>query len=303
MIFKVECEVESTTPLFKELEINCGEKILVLKPKNNILSSIVIKKRIENIEKFKSEIGKDAQDKPFIKINTDKDVLDDFINDFRELESILPMYYGVKKIYWESTHKAPKIDCEPESKEEAELLQVFSRHITKSYPENKRPIDPNHIKYIFETKHKLDELIVLLAFFREGVNYYHDFTYVYSFYNFYFIIEDLYANGKFDENGFLEECGKSLELLNFIKHAYEKLDSRHRQKIKSLLGERGFSEESLDLLKLIFRIRGNLHHFGSKSTQKHGTPFNQEEFESPAFLLMSIVLHALILKIHQRLQS
>lgn len=303
MIFKVECEVESTTPLLKELEIECGDKIVVLKPKNNLLSSILIKKRIENIEKFRAEIVTEAPGKHLIKMHADQEIVDDIFNDFRELESLLPLDYGVKKIYWEFTNKAPKIEYEPESEEERKLLKVLGYHFTKDYLENKRPIDPNRIKHIFENKHKLAELIVPLAFLREGTNYFHDFRYVYSFYNFYFIIEDLYANGKFDENGFLKECGQSTELLHFVKDAYEKLGQMHKQKIKSLLDERSFSENPIDLLKLIFRIRGNLHHFGSKSTRAHGTPFNQKEFESPAIFLMSIVLPLLILKINQTLKA
>jgi hypothetical protein len=304
MIFKVECEVESTTPLDKELEINCGDKTVVLKPKNNILSFIIIKKRVTNIESFKSGTSKDEQGKFSINVGYAKEVRDEFINDFQELESILPLDYGVKKIYWgEFPHKGAKIHIEPENEEERKLSKVLYHQIKPFYPDNERPIDSNHVKYIFENKHKLRELIVSLAFFREGLNDYHEFRYAHSFCNFYFIIEDLYANGKSDENGFINECGKSSELLNFVKRAYDELEPEHKQKIKSLLDERHFSEEPLKLLTLIFRIRGELHHFGSKSTQKHGTPFNQEEFESHACFISSIVYPALLQKISQKLQT
>jgi hypothetical protein len=49
-----------------------------------------------------------------------------------------------------------------------------------------------------------------------------------------------------------------------------------------------FDEEGI--ISLIVQVRGNLHHYSQKSSKKKGTPFNQRDFETMAYLLMTICL-------------
>lgn len=301
MILKIECDVDSTVPLENDITIQCKDKTVILKPKNKILSSIQITKKVSTAQKCKTQIVK-INGRDTLNIDIDEQLFDELIKDFRDLESILPLDHGLKRIYWQNGMKRPRIDFEPENEEEKKDIEVWGISSSSSYPVIENSINPKYIQYLFENKHELKDLIIPLAFYREGISEFRDFRYIYAFNNFYYIIEDIYAKGEFKEPRFIDNCIKSPEFISCVEYAYNS-DNNHKIKIKALLAERQLSETSKDLLKLIFRVRGSLHHYGSKNNQKQITPFNHLDYEPMAFLLMSIVLQALLIEIGKALKD
>lgn len=293
----LSCNVESTSTLSNEISINYENKELTLKrDAESHFNQIIIKQKIQDGE-YVSALEKDKNGELVAKISVKPELFEEMLSDLQYLESFLSIDFGIVKIYWGQGGTPPELSFEPESEEEKSKLGVYSIQHKKEYPEIRKEIRKEAVEQFIRNKQHLQNLIFPVAFLREGMDQFNNFKYIYAFYNFYFVLEDLYANGKFDEHGFLSECKKSTSLIQTVSKAYNTLDPRHKNNIKRLLDERTFKETSEDLLKLLFRIRGSIHHFGSKSTQKHGTPFNHANFESPAFFILSIVLPLVILAI------
>ena len=299
MIFSLECEVKSTVTLKNELTIICDEKTIIFKPNNNILSSIQIKKKVKEGQKCSNyEIKTAIKRHHNVIIDVDKDLVEDIKSDFRNLESILCLDYGIEKIFWET----PKLVFEPENEQEKENLLFKDLKPSKKYIVNATPLNPEHVKYLFNNKDKLNRYMIPLAFLREGLNEYRDFRYIYAYYNFYFIIEDLFADGEWKADKFIQKCKESKDFIKYSTIIY-KSDEKFKLKIKKWLDIYNYPETPEGFCKLIFKVRGSLHHFANKNSQKQGTPFNHADYEVMAYFLMSIVMLTLADKIEIELPN
>lgn len=119
-----------------------------------------------------------------------------------------------------------------------------------------------------------------------------------SYYYFYFVIEDFYANGKSGARGVLTEFQKSTEFLQVAANALNMVfqDERHRQNLIKFFKEEDCEVTPSGLQKLLYHIRGNLHHYYSKSPKTRGTPYNQKEYESIALTAMTVTSYAIGLR-------
>jgi len=128
-------------------------------------------------------------------------------------------------------------------------------------------------------------------FERDGMNEFHSLRYIQAYYNFYFVLEDLYGEGK-TQNKDVEQKFKSNQVLrSIIQDVLDNVIKRnvnHLQNIQNFLREENKSFDIDGIIELIVRVRGNLHHYSGKSTKRKGTPLNQGDFESMAYLLMGI---------------
>jgi hypothetical protein len=70
----------------------------------------------------------------------------------------------------------------------------------------------------------------------------------------------------------------------------EPSSKKHLDKLKEFLAMEKLNFDKEGIISLIVQVRGNLHHFSQRSSKKKGTPFNQKDFETMAYLLMSICL-------------
>lgn len=120
-----------------------------------------------------------------------------------------------------------------------------------------------------------------------------------AFYNFYFILEDLYGSGKtknYDILKVLRSSDEFKESLNWIFKT-QLNDDRHKTNLYNFCNEEGITYNINGLIELLVKVRGNLHHYSSRSTKHIGTPFNQDDFESIAFMTMGLSVKAILNKI------
>lgn len=219
-------------------------------------------------------------------VGGDKELYDLLIVELQLLESSLSFATlgSLKNIDWSNA----KEEFIAETPEEVEQLKFtgFSRHLEHVIPTV--TVSLNSINILVELLHEYKSLAIPKAFYREGLNYHRGFQYVNAFYHFYFVIEDFFSGGKTGMSSVMSEFSKSAE---YIRIATEVLlqvseDPRHRLNL-----ERFFLEESCEitpqgLQKLLFHLRGNLHHYFSKSPKTRGTPFNQGEYETISLTTM-----------------
>ena len=257
--------------------------------------AVSIKIPKEKLKEFKSSIYPGRGDeKIVININTDKELHDLLIFELQALESHLAFASSgaLEKIDWNSSI----VDFIPENNEEKKLIAATHLSHKSSYSKKPFKISSQALEEIVSTPPEFGRLIIPEAFWREGMNYFQKFQYIQSFYQFYFIIEDFYAKGKTGEKQVLKAFQESKDFKEICEHSLQQIlnKPKHSQRIEKLFKEEKIEMNGKGLQKLLFKIRGNLHHFFCKSPKTRGTPFNQKEFETEALLTMHISMTAIL---------
>ncbi len=296
MKFSLECKVDSTIKLpnnilvsYNELEyyFYCGND------KNFNIMKIVSK--VSDPSKFYSTIEAGDSHTPHkITLNGDKELYQKLIKEFQLIEAALTLN-GMKKIYWNQ----PKYEVIPETDEERSKLAVYSFEHKLEYPKREVELNESALSKIIKTTSRYSELLILENFLREGQNEYTQFRFIQAFYNFYFVIEDLYGGGKTKNDQIESNFKASADLTKILGIVLKTIETtpKHKATLERFLKEKGLEFSAINIIHLIVLIRGSLHHFSGKSTLRQGTPLNQEEFETIAFLLYGIALHAILFRI------
>lgn len=295
MKFLLQCKVESKIIIEKEISVTEGERAYIFIPNNEgILSEIKIISNVKNPEKFYSEIKPGVQDiKCDFIIKRDTNLYEDMINDFQKLESLLSIN-NLKKIHWET----PKEEYIPESKEEKDALKMLSFNYTKKYSDPPTHLREQDLAKTIRTKDRYETLMIPLSFFREGVNEFKQYRYINAYYNFYFIIEGLYGSGKTKNKDVEREFLKSKEFMQIaedVKKEFIDNDKEYLNNINSLLIERQQPYSTESIIRLIVKIRGEIHHYTGKK-KSIGIPFNHRYFKYIAFVVQALALRSILEK-------
>lgn len=229
-------------------------------------------------------------------IGGDKELREYLVSELQSLESSLAFVSGsVRRIRWDEPHQ----EFIAENPEEEQLITFtgFSRSYT--YPTPDVIIPPERLIRLLCDYQNYGSLRIPMAFWREGNNYFAEFQYVQAFYQFYFIIEDFYAGGKSGESPVLKEFAKSEEFRELCDSSINEIfkESKHRRALEELFSQERCEISGTGLQKLLFKVRGRLHHFSRNSPRAGGTPFNQSEFESIALLTMYLTTVAIGIRI------
>jgi hypothetical protein len=147
-----------------------------------------------------------------------------------------------------------------------------------------------------------EELCVPLAFHREGMNDHLERRFLQSFHNFYFVVEAMFARGKFSEREVLKAFGSS-KLLSTICEgtiaAFEKSDAKHWAVLKELAATERLNTDVQGIQTLLFRLRGGLRHYSKGSKKLDPSPFREREVEPLALLAMLIASGCLNFRIRE----
>lgn len=213
---------------------------------------------------------------------------DDLLGMLQHLESLGSFWMGIKRIYWDEA----EFRWEPENEEERSQLQVFSMHIHREYPQSSLVINPQYFASLIRSRDSETHLVLPMAFYREGVNDFKSHRYVNAFFNLYFYLEDLYGDGK-TKNPQVEAAFRSSDQLRsavqkFLESILEPDMSSHLQSLERFLQQEHCEFSVEGIISLIVKIRGNLHHFSQQSSKMKGHPLNQQQFETPAYMLLTI---------------
>ena len=257
---------------------------------DGLLSELTVIVGIDNTNGFISHVEPGVA----LTIDYDKQISDKLIDMFQYIDASLSLLFGVKKINWEERETF----FIPESEEEQSKLDVMSYSLRYHYPEEQRTkLTVGVFKDIIQRKSKDESLTIVKLFHREGIREFRSLRYIQAYYSFYFILEDLYGEGK-TQNRDIEQKFKSNQtlrtLIQGVLNTTIKPHGNHLQNIQNFLQEENKSFDVDGIIELIVRVRGNLHHYSGKSTKRKGTPLNQREFESMAYLLMGITIKSII---------
>lgn len=301
MKLEFKCKVKSKTYIGNSiLETSISGKDFTLIPdEKGLLKEIVIITQVPSSKRVVSKIvpSNSPEAKHEINIDLGEGVVDEVENLLQYLESTLSFSANLEKISWEE----PDLKFIPETEQDKADVNILSFSSQKSYPDEEKILTLDAFRDIVLEKGKYEFLTVVKSFYREGKREFNSFRYINAFYNFYFIIEDLYGNGKTKNFDIEKEFKKSSDFRSFVDWMMTKnLEGRHKKNIEKFLKEENKLFDIDGLIELIVMIRGNLHHFSTKSTKHKGTPLNQQDFESIAFLLLGLSVRSILQKIYER---
>lgn len=216
---------------------------------------------------------------------------EDLLNLLQYLESLGSFWFGIRRIHWAES----ELSWIPESPEEEGQVHVHAFSSKLEYPGRPISLDAGTLARLLTKKQQLQYLVIPMSFYREGVNEYRSHRYVSAFYNFYFVIEDLYGAGKTKNRQVLGAFLKSPQFMEAVKDAHK------------LLSEARMDSQRAELLEFfrmlscpftpggvadfLVKIRGDLHHFSQRSRRPKGHPLNQRSFRSVAYLAMAVCLN------------
>lgn len=290
----MEHEVESKIFIGKELRMNDNDKEFAYIPDHKgYLSRISVTAKVPDASKVQTTFEADKDGGATIKIDDNTNVRDDLICEFQELESLLGFTSkgAFRRVRWETQ----TIEYVPENEEEQKRLVVTKLTYSETHEVPEVEITENIFKEEIATRKRYSSLRVLQAFHREGTNEMIDQRYINSFFNYYFVIEALYSGGKTKGhdviNNFLSNDELKEIVNSFIKDA--KIGSKHMERLQELLKQEKSEYTTEGLIKLLFQMRGNLHHYFQESTKPQGSPFTQKEYWSLALLAQYVATVAI----------
>lgn len=300
MKISIECEVEGRVRIRESIVTRIGSKEYTLTPDGvGWLKTITITKNVNRPEKYSRKIERNLRtNEKIIRIHQDIDEYYELLGDFQELESVLSYetHGSLKNIAWDSRNEI----WIPETNEKEKSIQITGLKINK--PEAlEKILTAERFMQLISTKCKYSSLIILKAFFREGLNEFYSARYINAFYNFYFILEDVYCNGKHRFNKVTQLLNNSSEFTGIVNMMISKEmgEEKYFKNIQKLCAEENEKYDVTGLIRLIVKIRGRLHHFSSKNSKRTGTPFTHDIFEGITFLLMALAYHTIENKVKE----
>jgi len=290
MLYQISVKYEGDSYIKSPFELNLEPfKISVVCDKNKIVNELIISKKLTDYEKYLPKLKTEEPHKHSLNITSGPD-FEDIISLIQTIESLGSFWFRVKKIYWET----PKRDWIPENDEERKRIQVTGIKFKQEYPKIPIELSPRLLTEMVILRDNYKHLIIPMAFYREGRNEFSSFRYVYAFINFYFYLEDLYGFGKTKNIQVEKQFIKSEQINRALNQTINSFSKRHQNNLKEFLRIENYQYDNIGIIKLIVKVRGNLHHFSQKSSKKKGHPLNQKDFETMAYLLFCICTYTFI---------
>jgi hypothetical protein len=186
----------------------------------------------------------------------------------------------------------------PETPEETAACQITSIRYQRRDRE-KLPIVPNTTDLLIRcivSRGKLAPYEVPLEFHRRGVDDRYREQYVEAIFNFFFVLEYLFAGGKFRSAQVVENFLASPELLAGLAEARTQfLGAIQSEDLAKRFREKYGDQSDEEIVQTIVELRGKLHHQSIKRTNWH--PALQKEFEMDADLLGAVCQSVLMAKV------
>lgn len=296
MIYRVSASVESLGQLPSEVTVEAGELTYRLTPdEDGLLSDLSVERRVS-----------DYADLLPTATLTDEDILEfnmrhlqtplheELVSALQYVESLGSLFLHISRVHWIDA----RWEWIAEGDEEKQALAVASASLRYEYPKDPTPVDPQTVGVVLEARPRVDNVLTVpMSFFREGANDYSDHKYVNAFINFYLYVEHLYSNGKTKNDHVERELLKSTHVRDGVQNWMDLQDQRfgddHVTALNNLLSERQWPYDVEHLVRLLVRVRGEVHHSSSRSSKRQGNPFNHLDYRSVAYLAMGICIHSM----------
>jgi hypothetical protein len=250
--------------------------------RTNTLHKVRVTADVDRPERFTLSSSQHPTLGPTIAVGTDGQLYEALTHELQELESLLAFSYNLNRIHWEHPREE-RIAERPEERS-------FAFHLVPQCEEARIPITERELTSLLNNKKRLSPLTVAKSFWREAKNSYGAFHYISAFVNSFFILEGLYANGKFNKR---EICRQFLGCPQFV-HSTRRLFAmvqqecpEHLHKLSRVLEQRGRTLDVKEFTELLVETRAELTHFISRDLRKRARLF-EEGYWSISFLCLRL---------------
>lgn len=245
---------------------------------------------LELVKKFESQIVKVPGQLTEVKIGGDRNLHRRLIEELQMFEAGYAFEVGedhpLYRVRWDLWNE----EFIPETDEEREKLIVRGFGAMRKQQPGRHIVDIRHLQRFFAHVRRYDALLIPFSFHREAMNDFQEEQYVQAFVNFYYVIEDFFADGKSSAKEVFKAFRASDLLTEIMTETLKQFSGTHRhdQALQAFLQDEKLDYSVEGLMQLLIRMRGNLHHYYSKSPKPHGTPLNQADFEWLALIALHI---------------
>lgn len=188
-----------------------------------------------------------------------------------------------------------KMEFIPENDAEKKSLSVLSFSNKKTFPKRKIEAPAHQFRDILKMRQNWDYITVPMSFYREGNVEFDNFRFKNAFNNYFFMLEGLYGDGKSGKTSQIKALLSHQQVHDAVVKAMDSIRKvnaeKHLTKLTDLLHKYNYDDSVEGIVSLLVHTRGILSHFYTKSSQHQGTPFNQSDFYTEAYLLQAILIH------------
>jgi hypothetical protein len=296
MRLRMECDIESTTELESPVDIVSEPYHYIFTPDmSGTLRKMAILAPVEHPDRFETRLdpSADLSLAGHVVFLMDEELVATVRDEFRAVESHLAFRYPVTRIRWDS----PRYELLFDSNEERSRYGIHSFQITYETRTVPRKITPEGLAKVVVARHRNPDLVVPLSFHREGINEFNAFRFVPAFYNFYFVLEGLYADGNTKNRLVKRAFAKSRRFGEAFSEAIAMVKTQNPDKYQAIVGEfksRNIDFTAIGAAELLVSTRGDLHHFTANDKRRQPTPFTYRAFETIAYFAKALAINAII---------
>jgi len=209
--------------------------------------------------------------------------------ELRSLQGLLGIF-GLRSIHLDN----PDTQWIPESEDERRKLALHSFSSKSEHlPDNQiPPLSFDLMARAVLASDAASEIEVALNFFRRGMLDIYSHSYIEAIYDFYFVLESEFGDGKFKKAAILNSFMESLELRSYVQRAI--VDSSLMLQGKSIWEQfaKTYAKMTVEeALGRIIELRGYLHHHTAKR-RDNWHPDDQHRYEVDAIFLQSVAYNA-----------
>lgn len=299
MKYSIECKVVGKVLIGKTITINEGARDYIFaSDSEGCIKTIKIIAKVDNPDRYTAKLNPGKTKGTWnLHIDGDKNLVEELVQEMQELESILAFDSdgSLVAIRWDDYQE----EFIPETDEERSRVNVYGFNFNKKRIVFPWKLSESLLRTIIKEKARFKSLALPQAFYRQGINDFNQGRFINAFCNFYFVLEDIYGKGKNKDRQIREEFLVSAELKEVLEWELKQLEKygEQKEKIKKFCLEEHLSYDADGLIKLLTKVRGNVHHFSRKSSKHIGTPFNHRDYECMAFLALGLSVQAILREI------
>lgn len=215
------------------------------------------------------------------------------ISKMRAIEGGLCLW-GLKEISIDEVN----VEWIPESEDEKRTLQLFSFEMSWKPQKDTRAIPPDMLLRTIMVNEQLRAWELPLNFYRRGRIDISEGRYIEAIYDLYFVLETMYANGKFKSKQVTEEFLAADELTAAISTL--KTDPNRQQQCPPRLiteyAENFLDKTCSEIIKGLVEVRGFLHHHTQRRADMWH-PAKQREYHVESLIFLNICTRVLMDKV------
>jgi hypothetical protein len=295
MRYGLECPVTSRLKLPGEHTVSDNEQTITFTPNaRGVLAHIKVIAPVPDPGSFRTYRVIDTEHKTFsVHVDRDEELHKRLMSFIQSIESVLGFYFDLSDVHWNQVEAF----VEPESDEESKQLEVLRWVITQSVGGARQEITLEQLGLTVLTAIRTADLTTILAFHREGSKDMRDLRYVSAFFNFYFVLEGLFGNGKTKNDAVRGEFKRSTRLVAAIQSMID-------QRLPPSCGEDEGVLERLrrmnkpctpdSIIDLLVLTRGDVHHNVGNPKRPGASPLVVAKFQTFSMFCMNlcqIILH------------